>query len=206
MRTKIILLWLFCRLFFPAVTQAQFFKGVGVMAGPGMAWQKWKVDSLNKTVRGKMALKFHAALFAEMVDHPYFRYQTEFQWVMKGSRQAPVLDNVSLQYFSWGNYFKLRQELYDVTPYILLGPKIDYLLASNLTGFRRFHPAFYSAIGIEFLYTRPWILLAEAGIENDLFLSYKQYPLKARNNLLLLRLGIKREIKKKVKGCKPIRK
>lgn len=184
---------------------AQFFKGVGASIGATASWQKWKDLESGAHQRGKIIFGGNGALFAEMVDHEYYRWQTEFQWGMKGSKRTLVAPRVNLQYLSWGNYLKLRQELYDVTPYLLIGPKIEYLLSSNFAGFKQFHPVLFSALGMEFLYKRPFIWFVEAGYDWDILPAMKTDKYQARNNALILRAGVKWEIKKKARGCGPSR-
>lgn len=185
--------------------EAQFFKGVGATIGGTASWQKWKDQESGANGRGKMIFGVNAALFAEMIDHEYYRWQSEFMWVMKGSKRNMGAPKVNLQYLGWGNYLKLRQELYDVTPYLLVGPKVEYLLSSNFSGFKSIHPTLFSAIGMEFLYKRPFIWLVELGYDWDVLPAMQTDKFKVKNHALLLRAGIKWEIKKKARGCGPSR-
>jgi|688.fasta_scaffold40941_7 hypothetical protein len=200
-----IILFFFVLFFFQQLGYAQFFKGFGATLGGTASWQKWKDFEAGSQQRGKMIFWGNGALFAEMVDHEYYRWQTEFQWGMMGSKRTPVAPRVNLQYLSWGNYLKLRQELYDVTPYLLVGPKVAYLLNSSFPGFKQIHPVLFSALGMEFLYKRPLIWLVEVGYDWDITPAMKTDKYQARNNALILRAGVKWEIKKKARGCGPSR-
>lgn len=198
--------FIFCLIVFQTnLSRAQFFKGVGATLGGTASWQKWKDLESGASGRGRFIFGGNGALFAEMIDHEYYRWQTEFQWVMKGSKRTLGSPRVNLQYLGWGNYLKLRQELYDVTPYLLIGPKVEYLLSDNFGGFKQFHPTLFSALGMEFLYKRPFIWLIEAGYDWDITPALQSDKYKVKNHALLLRAGIKWEIKKKARGCGPSR-
>ncbi len=202
---RALIFFLFVFFIGPTQLSAQFFKGFGATIGGTASWQKWKDVESGASGKGKIIFGGNGALFAEMIDHEYYRWQTEFQWIMKGSKRNMVAPRVNLQYLSWGNFLKLRQELYDVTPYLLVGPKIEYLLNSNYGGFKLLHPVLFSALGMEFLYKRPFIWLVEVGYDWDMMPALKTDKYQAKNNALILRAGVKWEIKKKARGCGPSR-
>jgi len=201
---RIVWLLVFCSVFSTCV-QAQFIKGFGLTLGGTASWQKWKDQETGKTARGKFIFGGNGAVFAEMIDHEYYRWQSEIQFMMKGSKRTMAADRVNLQYLCWGNYLKLRQELYDVTPYLLLGPKVEYLLNTSFPGFKQIHPVLFSALGMEFLYNRPFIWLVELGYDWDISPAMNTEKYRVKNNALILRAGIKWEIKKKARGCGPSR-
>jgi hypothetical protein len=58
---------------------------------------------------------------------------------------------------------------------------------------------------MEFLYKRPLIWLVEVGYDWDITPAMKTDKYQARNNALILRAGVKWEIKKKARGCGPSR-
>jgi hypothetical protein len=64
------------------------------------------------------------------------------------------------------------------------------------------HFSMYAGIGMEFLYKKPWIFIAELGYDHDINRALKQEFIAITNKTICLRLGIKYQIKKKAKGCR----
>jgi hypothetical protein len=183
--------------------KAQFFQGVGISLGANLSNQRWQIDTLDYNQNQKFKFGFNGSLFVEYINHEYVRMITEVQYFQEGSKSKLTENTIKTDYFCFNNFLKLRQELYDVTPYFLIGPKFKYLFSqSGFTGFRPMHFSMYAGIGMEFLYKRPWIFFTELGYDHDINRALKQEFAAITNKTISLRVGIKYQIEKKVKGCR----
>ena len=184
-------------------SMAQFFQGVGLTLGANLSNQRWQIDTLDYNKNQKFKFGFSGSLFVEYINHEYVRMITEVQYFQEGSKSKITGNTIKTDYACFNNFLKLRQELYDVTPYFLIGPKFKYIVAQGgFAGFRAMHFSMYAGVGMEFLYKRPWIFLAEVGYDHDINRALKQEFVAITNKTIGLRVGVKYQIEKKVKGCK----
>ncbi len=193
---------------------AQFFQGFGVTLGGTYSNQKWMLNN-DDDIRQRYKLSFNGSVFAEMFDHDYTRWITEIEYNRKGYRQRfPVDDKGAVQanYVSWNNYLKFRQELYDVTPYWYIGPKVEYYLNGSMpVPMSQIHVTGATGIGIELISFDPWIWLLDFQWNPDIMPSFKQdppafeggipVPEKIRHNAFELKLGVKFKGKRKRTTC-----
>ncbi len=187
----------------PIQTRAQFFNGYGISAGPLYGNHRTHAaiePAYSKNQKWRWG--WHAAAFLEYGGGEFLRLQSEIQWFRSGSYSTWWHTPVPTRHLVWGQYLKARQELYDVTPYALIGPRLEYLISSGFPGFKPIHFGAYAALGMEFLYYRPWIGFIEAGRTQDFTASYRADPVSVYSKTWLIRIGIKREIVKKAAGCK----
>jgi hypothetical protein len=201
---NVLLLWLagfFC--FMSLGAKGQFLNGYGLSAGLLYGNHRTLVNldpAYSKNMKWRWG--WHASAFIEYGGGEYLRWQTEAQWFRSGAYSTWWHERVPTRHLVLGQYLKLRQELYDITPYALIGPRLEYLISSGYPGFRQIHFGAFAALGIEFLYRRPWIWFVEAGRTQDFTASYKSDPVSVYSKTWMLRIGIKREIAKKGKSCR----
>lgn len=191
---------------------AQFFQGFGVTLGGTYSNQKWSLNN-NDNIRQRYKLSFNGSVFAEMFDHDYVRWVTEAEYNRKGYRQRfPVDDKAAVKanYVSWNNYLKFRQELYDITPYWYIGPKVEYYLNGSMP-LDQIHVTGATGIGVELLTFDPWFWFLDFQWNPDIMPSLKQdvpafeggipVPGKIRHNVFELKLGLKFKGKRKRTTC-----
>lgn len=199
-RRSIFFLLLSALVSLPASLSAQFLRGVGLTAGAQLSRQIWFSEPpAPARTAGSRILGPNAALMIEMGRHEFFRWQSEIQWMPKNSRIDGLPSR--LGYVNWGNFLKIRQELYDVTPYLLAGVKAEYPylgpLGSTLTA------SMSAALGMEILVWRPLILMLDAGYDYNPVNAVETTQQTARTRAMWFRIGIKREIRPKSKSCFP---
>ncbi len=188
---------------YPLKARAQFFQGVGLTLGGNLSNQRWQLDSIHYNKNQSYKFGGHVGLFVEYMRHDYMRMITELQYFQEGSNSKISRNTVSTNYFCFNNFFKLRQELYDVTPYFLIGPKLKYLYTENgVSGFKPIHLSMYAGVGFEFLYHRPWLYILEIGYDHDIDRALSQTAFQITNKTICIKAGIKFQIEKKVKGCR----
>jgi len=184
-------------------TQAQFFNGYGLSAGVLYGTHRNVLD-LEPVFRKNMKWRWgwHIAAFAEYGSGEYLRLQTEIQWFRSGAYSTLWHTPVPTRHGVLGQYLKARQELYDITPYALIGPRLEYLFSAAYPGFLLTHFGAYAALGVEFLYWRPLIPFIEIGRTQDITPTFHTDPLRVYSRTWLARIGIKREIKKRSAACR----
>ena len=180
---------------------AQFIKGFGATLGATFSTQKWLYSNPELSFKKKYKPGLNGSAFVEYIDHKYYRMITELQYNMKGAKEPNALpffpSKYKANYISFNNFFKIRQELYTVTPYALAGPRVEFLLNSNIPQMRAVHVTASAGLGMEFLFARPWIFFAEVQYNPDAMKAYRINDLRIRQNAWEIRVGVKYEHKKK---------
>jgi hypothetical protein len=187
--------------FLAAITlsaNAQFFQGWGLMGGLSMGKQKWFTtmpDGATAKEKHKFVYRFNGELLAEFFSHYNFRWRTELQYNMKGTKYKPTGDKNKLDYICWNNFLMLRGETYDGYPYLLVGPRVEYLFKQSTPSvtdtFSKLHFTWSAGIGWEFItYSRlkPIIELHYNPAAN---LSYNTDLVDIKNRVWEIRVGFK---------------
>ena len=182
-----------------ANSHAQFIQGYGVTIGGTLSNQKWVVFNPSQSIRKNIKPGINGSGFIEYLNHKYYRIVSELQYNMKGSidKQLDPALRYKANYLCFNNFFKIRQQLYDVTPYAIAGPRLEFLLSSNVISMKKTHLTISGGIGMEFLYAWPWIFFAEIQYNPDATSALKTEQIKIRQNALEIRAGIKYQRKKK---------
>ena len=182
----------------------QFFQGIGISGGVTMAKQKWFLnypDGYTSIVKKKNIFGFNGSLRAEFIDNDYLRWVTEFQFNQKGCKNKTDSSKfrTKLNYLCWNNFLKFQYETFDGYPYILFGPRIEYLLSQstndksiNISAFNKFNFSWSAGVGFEkivYSYFKPFI---EVHYNPDTFFyyAYKTEALDIRNRAWELRIGL----------------
>ncbi|MBI3512079.1 MAG: hypothetical protein HY064_15585 [Bacteroidetes bacterium] len=182
----------------PAIIQAQFFQGWGIMAGGTLGRQKWKwVDPAAKD-KSKYLLRYNGEVFAEFFDNPTYRWVTELQYNVKGAKWKSIPGSSGgsttlteqNQYIAWNNYLMIRQELVSIIPYAKVGPRLEYVFSSPQS-FSKIHVCPAAGVGVEFVAFGPVALITEAWWVPDVLHSYKDSNLTIKQHCWELRVGIK---------------
>src|ERR1041385_504056 len=118
-------------IFFLAVNflQAQFYQGWGFFVGATAGKQKWKTQLGNDEPKQKFLLRYNAEIFFEFIDNPTFRWVTEAQYNVKGSKREinGTTEKFVNQYAAWNNYLMIRHEMFAIIPYAKIGPRLEYV-------------------------------------------------------------------------------
>lgn len=189
MKRLLSILILTCSL---TVLHAQFFQGWGIMAGGTLGRQKWFTQVPDATPKHKYLLRYNAEVFAEFGSHPTFRWFTELQYNVKGSKQE--IDGTKIkyvnQYAAWNNYLMIRKEMYAIIPYAKIGPRAEYVFATD-QDFNRIHFTGALGAGIEFVAYGPVKFITEAWWVPDIGKSYNVADFGIKQHCWELRVGIK---------------
>ena len=137
------------------------------------------------------------------------RWLSEIQYNQKGSIDKQPEQNYGnkLQYLSWNNYLKLRYEMYSIVPYLLVGPRLDYMLTQSTTSpeivssFSKLNISAGLGGGVEFISYSNFNFLVEAFYNPDIAPAYVTPELHVKNKNIELRIGLKYEFAGRKESC-----
>ena len=189
--------------------KAQFLNSIGITVGGSLANQKFYFYDPNAISRKSYRLGLNGSVFAEFFSNDYARWVSEIQYDEKGSVDKEPTKKYSnkLKYLSWNNYLKLRYELFNIIPYILIGPRLEYPISQGITSpviTGKFLPLHVSAAvggGIEFVSYGNIKFFTEAFYNPDIMFAYKRPELGVKNTNIELRVGLKYQFANKKETC-----
>ena len=188
-------------------SNAQFVSGIGATGGITYAREKWSYTNPLRIEKKNFLLGFNGSLFVEFFQHDYLRWVSELQYNQKGTIEQLNSGDVKdrLQYLSFNNFLKARYELLDVIPYVLIGPRVEYLLsASPQTDFNKIHVGVSVGAGAELVAYSNFKFFAEMHYNSDILNAYNKNSLSIKNTAFELRIGLKYAIKKRRESCPPV--
>ena len=128
--------------FLVTASQAQILRGYGFKIGATLASEDWDYTRLSTDFTPDCRWGFNLGVFGAFLNIPYFSLITELNYVQKGmTKELPVTTithpDGTGEYVTWDSRIdylnlsalgKLRSSFGSFTPYILIGPKIDFEL------------------------------------------------------------------------------
>lgn len=199
------LLFSACLFLISCFAHAQFVKGIGATLGLTICKQKWVYAETDVERKTKNRFGLNASIFAEMIDHDHIRWVSELQYNQKGSKEKPPEGGKyrnRIDYLSFNNFIKLREEGYSIVPYLIAGPRIEYRLGTKaqiyepiIKDFKKLHLSVSGGFGIEFIDYDPWAFFAEVQYNPDVTNAYRNkvlQDLQIKHRAWEIRVGIKR--------------
>jgi hypothetical protein len=208
--------FMFALIFVVSNSQAQIIRGYGLKVGTTISNQDWEYSNTS----GLSKLSFdtdsrfglNIGLFIELLDIPFISIVTEVNYIQKGmKKELPVTTvsqpagtgefvtwNTRVDYINISAFGKLRINAGPLTPYILLGPKIDFEInkTNSLGPVSVVEENFYKnrfglkvGIGTE-INLLSFNVLAEFLYDADFNELYENETLKVNSNSFDLRIGI----------------
>lgn len=176
-KTVLYLILLFS---FSFTARAQFLDAVGAAAGVTYGKHLWSPEAFSTQER--YLLGFNGAGLVEFLTGKTFRWRVELEYNQMGSKELIFsMYKNRTTYITLNNYLKIQTRLWKIMPYILIGPRVEYLLQNspqvygNVIGaFPKFW--FTGAVGIGFEWInrglfRPFI---EGFYNRDILPSYSK--------------------------------
>ncbi len=197
--------------------------GWGVTGGGTLCTQIWNYAAINHTETKNYRLGWNGSVFVEMMNKTYWRWISELQYNQKGAiDQVPTGEkfNNRIDYISFNNFIKIREEEYAITPYLIAGPRIEYKLSTHpqdksgnivnpsidiINNFKPLHVSFSVGAGVEFLRFKPWLPFIEFQFNPDITNAYRNKDLsdlQIRHRAFELRVGLKYALQRGEK-CPP---
>lgn len=139
MKTKILIL-AFILIMFTINSYSQFVSGFGIKGGITLSNQLYEYKKYTFEPETKYLLGFNASMFAELLKNKYINLVLESGYEQRGYTYVskpfdefgnPLPDmNIygRTSYFTTGLLMKIKIQENNITPYILIGPKFDFLL------------------------------------------------------------------------------
>jgi hypothetical protein len=195
--------------------KAQFVNSIGFTVGVAACNQHFYFHNPDALLKKQYRfVGYNGSIFAEFFSHKYVRWVSEFQYNEKGSidKQPEAKYKNKLSYVCWNNYLKFRYELFNIIPYILVGPRLEYKLTQKMTSppaTGKFAPLHISAAfgaGVEFISFGNVKFFVE-GFYNPDLIKYKQTmaylspDLDIKNINIELRVGLKYQFRNKRESC-----
>jgi len=202
-----VFLFAYCQLQTANFVFGQFFQGVGITGGVTMAKQKWFLempDASRNIQKKKNIWGFNGSVRGEFINNDYIRWVTEFQFNQKGCKNKTdsATYKYKLNYLCWNNFIKLQYETFEGFPYILVGPRVEYLLSQSGPGgpnhdvvvgyFNTFNFSWSAGVGYEKIVYgnfKPFIEL-HFNPDTPFYYAYNTDPLDVRNRAWELRIGV----------------
>ena len=211
-----VILFLFSIILFVASSEAQIIKSYGLKLGITSASQNWDYSNTSGfsylSFDSDSRIGMNVGLFAEFLDLPFLSVVAEANYFQKGMKdQIPetttaqpdgtgkfITWDTRVDYINISAFGKLRYDLGILSPYVLLGPKIDFELnKKNSLGpinvveenFKKNRFGFKIGVGSE-ISLGSIHLLAELLYDIDTNELYKSENLKVKSNSFDLRIGV----------------
>lgn len=194
--------------------EGQFIGGVGLKAGVSLANQSHQITPIDYTLETDPVMGPAAGIFLEAFRGEHFSFQTDLVFVAKGSKtntQSVTInhldnDNIVVNegdpkvskfyYLTLSPMARYRIELESITPYVLLGPRVDFLLKYEtdsdypLEEQNKVIPGLTGGVGVEYNLKGLGIFM-EFQYQTDAMPVTSKDPLLINNNIFLFTLGIR---------------
>jgi opacity protein-like surface antigen len=208
--------FIFAIIIFVTNSQAQIIRGYGIKVGTTISNQDWEylnssgLSGLSFNSDSRVGINF--GIFTELLNVPFISIVTEVNYIQKGMKEeVPVTTasqpdgtgefvtwNTRVDYINISALGKLRINVGLFTPYVLLGPKIDFEInKTNSLGpvnvveenFNKNRFGLKVGVGTE-INLLSFKLLAEFLYDADFKELYENENLKVNSNSFDLRIGI----------------
>ena len=208
--TILIIILLLCVISIPS--KAQLIKSYGVKIAVTTAHHTWKSSNTNWTYEPeKRRVGFNLALYAEWLNTPLFSILTQLEYTQRGFGEefnrrdefnndlGTITKYTRFDYLSLPILCKVRVPIGTVSPFIQVGPRIDYFLGykddlyPNRSMWKDSKENIFGlsfSIGAEINNLLPFILSTEFRYNMDLTNSYESQTLKIRNNAFDFWIGV----------------
>ncbi len=138
--------------------RAQILDAVGIAGGITYGTQEWYPSEFN--TQEKFLLGFNGAGLVEFFHSPVFRWRVEIEYNQMGSKELIYQYYTNrTTYLTLNNYLKMQfpNDQWFITPYLLIGPRIEYLLINSpqiypqvLGAFPKIYFTAAAGVGFEF--------------------------------------------------------
>lgn len=179
-------------------TNAQILSAWGITGGISYCNQKYRYKQPDALEKKKYLLGYNGSLFLEISSKDHVRWVMEGQYNQKGAIDKKGGDYKNrLQYVSFNNYIKIRKEFISVIPYILIGPRIDFLVGQNTMAppitdlFSPLHISLAFGVGNEIVSYGNVSFISEFFYNPDILDAYETFPLYIKHTNFELRVGLR---------------
>lgn len=176
---KILLHFSIFILGFSFAAKAQILDAVGVAAGATFGKHQWNPSEFNTQER--YIWGFNGAGMVEFFHGPTFRWRVEVEYNQMGSKELIYQEYKNrTTYITLNNYLKIQYRLNWIMPYILVGPRVEYLLINRpqiygdvIGRFPKFWFTGAAGVGFELINRSLWRPFIEGFYNRDILPSYR---------------------------------
>ncbi len=157
---------------------AQFLYSLGIGAGINYGKEGWNEERYASQEHNIM--KYHAAILAEFFSDPVFKWRAEVMYNMLGTKQY-YLQGQSVNttnFISLNNYLVYRHEFFKWIPYLLIGPRVEYLMSRGgiygdvIGGEYSYHVTGAVGLGLQPVWFSHFKIFAEVFYNHDIMPSF----------------------------------
>jgi len=193
-------------------SKGQIISNYGVKLGVGISNHSW-IYSQNYNLEFDNKIGISPRIFADFFNYRFFQVEGEIGYLRKGfTQKIPITTmtqpdgtgefittNVALDYLLISALAKFKYELEIFSPYIIIGPQIDFLINKNVDkGWELIYDRFSNAnidlsigIGTDIKNIFPISLLIEYRYERDFMDNYDHPNVNIKNYSHVILIGIK---------------
>jgi len=155
---------------------------IGIAGGITYGKQVWNPE--GPYAQERWLLGFNGAVLAEFFHHPIYRWRTELGYNQLGTTELlyqPAGKKVvnRTNYISFNNYLKVVFKQEGFVPYLLVGPRVEYLLNEHaaiyqnlLSSFYKLHVTGSAGMGAEMIWKNPLRPFVELFYNHDIMVTY----------------------------------
>lgn len=192
------------------IAQGKLLKGFGFKTGVVIANQDFDYSTPGPGLDTRSRTGFDFGGFVEWFDLPYLRMLTEAHYIQKGMIDEVKVVNTSgdvistlkydhrIDYLSVSALGKFTPGGKVLSPYLIIGPRVDFRLKNNSEVYDvlydNFNSVFFGGdigLGLEFSLNKLLTLLTEFRYSHDFTEAYKTELLEVRNRSYQLLIGLK---------------
>ncbi len=170
----IVAIFLFCSF----TAGAQFFYSLGIAAGINYGKEGW--SSERYSAQEQSILKYHGAVLAEFFSNPKYKWRSEIMYNALGTKELYLTNKYinSTNFISFNNYLMIRHEYFKWIPYVLIGPRVAYLMSRGgvfgdvIGGEYLIHVSGAVGIGIEPVWYSHFKIFMEVFYNHDIMPSF----------------------------------
>jgi hypothetical protein len=124
-------LFIYLSVFFASfAAKAQIVDAIGIAGGITYGTHEWYPSEF--ATQERYLLGFNVAGMVEFFHNPYYRWRVEVAYDQMGSKELTTVMNVNrTTYITLNNYLKIQYRLDFIMPYLLVGPRLEYLLINS---------------------------------------------------------------------------
>jgi hypothetical protein len=157
---------------------AQFLYSIGIGAGINYGKEGWNEE--RYAAQEHYLMKYHGAVLAEFFGNPVYKWRSEIMYNMLGTKELYLTDTYvnSTTFISFNNYLKYQHEFFKWIPYLLIGPRVEYLysrggqFADVIGGEFSFHVSGAVGVGIEPVWFSHFKVFMEVFYNHDIMPSF----------------------------------
>jgi len=228
MKNKITAIMLFV-LFLPLISHSQFLTGFGIKAGATLSEQSIYLTDGSTFYDTKPILGYNAAIFTEIINNKTFSLIIDPGYEQRGHSveiiRTDEFGNVlgtddwffRTHYITIGALAKIRYSAKRVSPYLIIGPRLDLYLGYKVSASdeelypwlndlkstahedaKKINYSINFGAGLQFERLLPFVTLLEFNYSPAINSSYSNSYIKVKDNYFNLKLGINFIKKKKI--------